>query len=201
MPRSAAGTRRGGGPGAPAGRRARSVPPARLLWERRPVSYFHWTGLEQHTNASQTVRAVSLLYALTGCVDAPGGNVRPSRPPVNNLAPLSLFPDGQPAKAIGLAERPLGPARRGWATAADAYRAMRHGTPYPVRGMVGFGTNLLLSAPGAGGARAARAGPALPPRRPPLPPARRGGRRLGAAGLDGVGARGPAGRFRADAGR
>ncbi|HEY7040122.1 MAG TPA: molybdopterin-dependent oxidoreductase [Methylomirabilota bacterium] len=137
---------------------AQLVATARLLWERRPVSYFHWTGLEQHTNASQTVRALSLLYALTGCFDAPGGNVRPSRPPVNNLAPLSLFAEAQPAKAIGLAERPLGPARQGWATAADAYRAMLHGTPYPVRGMVGFGTNLLLSAPGAGVARAALTG-------------------------------------------
>jgi anaerobic selenocysteine-containing dehydrogenase len=133
------------------------VATARLLWERRPVSYFHWTGLEQHTNASQTVRALSLLYALTGCFDAPGGNVRPSRPAVNHLAPLSLFPDGQLAKAIGFAERPLGPARQGWTTAADTYRAMLHGTPYPVRGMVGFGTNLLLSAPGAGVARAALA--------------------------------------------
>ena len=134
------------------------VATARLLWERRPVSYFHWTGLEQHTNASQTVRALSLLYALTGCFDAPGGNVRPSRPPVNNLAPLALFSDAQRAKALGLAERPLGPARQGWATAADVYRAMLHGTPYPVRGMVGFGTNLLLSAPGASVARAALTG-------------------------------------------
>jgi anaerobic selenocysteine-containing dehydrogenase len=137
---------------------AQIVATARLLWERRPVSYFHWTGLEQHTNASQTVRALSLLYALTGCIDAPGGNVRPSRPGVNSLAPLSLLPDAQLAKTIGLAERPLGPARQGWATAADVYRAMRHGTPYPVRGMVGFGTNLLLSAPGAGVARAALTG-------------------------------------------
>jgi anaerobic selenocysteine-containing dehydrogenase len=32
---------------------------------------------------------------------------------------------------------------------------MLHGAPYPVRGMVGFGTNLLLSAPGAATARAA----------------------------------------------
>jgi anaerobic selenocysteine-containing dehydrogenase len=131
------------------------VATARLLWERRPVSYFHWTGLEQHTNASQTVRALSLLYALTGCFDAPGGNVRPSRPAVNDLAPLSLLPERQRAKALGLAERPLGPARQGWPTAADAYRAMLHGVPYPVRGMVGFGTNLLLSAPGAATARAA----------------------------------------------
>ena len=134
---------------------AQLVETARLLWERRPVSYFHWTGLEQHTNASQTVRALSLLYALTGCFDAPGGNVRPSRPAVNDLAPLALLPERQRAKALGLAGRPLGPARQGWPTSADAYRAMLHGAPYPVRGMVGFGTNLLLSAPGAATARAA----------------------------------------------
>ncbi len=128
---------------------------ARLLWERRPVSYFHWTGLEQHTNATQTVRAVSLLYALTGSFDAPGGNVRPSRPPINDLGPLSLLSDKQRAKAIGLAERPLGPARHGWVTAGDLYRAILDGTPYPVRGVVGFGSNLLLSQPGATVARAA----------------------------------------------
>ena len=134
------------------------VETARLIWERRPVAYFYWTGLEQHTNASQTVRAVSLLYVLTGSFDAPGGNVRPSRPPVNDLAPLALLPEGQRAKAIGLAERPLGPARQGWATAGDVYRAILHGTPYPVRGMIGFGANLLLSRPGrGGGARGARA--------------------------------------------
>jgi anaerobic selenocysteine-containing dehydrogenase len=128
---------------------------ARLLWERRPVAYFHWTGLEQHTNASQTVRAISLLYALTGCWDAPGGNVRPTRPAVNDLAPLALLPEAQRGKALGLAERPLGPARQGWATGADAYRAILHGRPYPVRGMVGFGANLLLSQPDAGVAREA----------------------------------------------
>jgi anaerobic selenocysteine-containing dehydrogenase len=131
------------------------VATARLLWERRPVAYFHWTGLEQHTNASQTVRAVSLLYALTGSFDAPGGNIRPSRPAANDLAPLGLLPEKQRAKAIGLAERPLGPARQGWATGADVYRAILDGTPYPVRGMVGFGANLLLSQPDAPAARRA----------------------------------------------
>jgi anaerobic selenocysteine-containing dehydrogenase len=38
---------------------AQVVEAARLLWERRPVAYFHWTGLEQHSNATQTVRAIS----------------------------------------------------------------------------------------------------------------------------------------------
>jgi anaerobic selenocysteine-containing dehydrogenase len=134
---------------------AQIVETARLLWERRPVAYFHWTGLEQHTNASQTVRALSLLYALTGCWDAPGGNVRPARPPLNDLGPLSLLTDRQRARAIGLDERPLGPARQGWVTGPDLYRAILHGTPYPVRGVIGFGANLLLSQPGGATARAA----------------------------------------------
>jgi anaerobic selenocysteine-containing dehydrogenase len=143
--------------------RITGVPPAqivettRLLWERRPVAYFHWTGLEQHTNASQTVRAISLLYVLTGSFDAPGGNVRPTRPPVNDLGALSLLPAGQLEKALGRAERPLGIARNGWVLAADVYRAIVDGTPYRVRGMVGFGGNMLVSQAGAAAARAALA--------------------------------------------
>ena len=133
------------------------VATARLLWERRPVAYFHWTGLEQHTNASQTVRAISLLYALTGSFDAPGGNVRPPRPPVNDLGALSLLPQGQLDKALGLAERPLGLGRNGWVLAADVYRAIVDGTPYRVRGMVGFGGNMLVSQAGAAAAREALA--------------------------------------------
>jgi anaerobic selenocysteine-containing dehydrogenase len=126
---------------------ARIVATARLLWERRPVAYFHWNGLEQHTNATQTVRAISLLYALTGSIDAPGGNVRPALPSVNDLAPLSLLPQAQLAKSLGRRERPLGPGRHGWVTARDVYRAVLHADPYPVRGLVGFGSNLLLSQP------------------------------------------------------
>ena len=39
---------------------------ARLLWESRPVAYYAWSGVGQHTNATQTDRAISLLYALIG---------------------------------------------------------------------------------------------------------------------------------------
>src|SRR6516165_967113 len=39
---------------------------ARLIWQARPVSYYAWSGHEQHANATQTARAMSLLYALTG---------------------------------------------------------------------------------------------------------------------------------------
>jgi len=131
------------------------VETARLLWERRPVAYFHWTGLEQHTNATQTVRAISLLYALTGSVDAPGGNLRVSRPAVNDLGGRALVPAADRAKVLGLADRPFGPGRHGWVTAGDVYRAIVTGTPYPIRGLIGFGGNMLLSQPGADVGRAA----------------------------------------------
>ena len=48
---------------------------ARLLHEAGPaVSYYCWAGVCQHTNATQTDRAIATLMALTGSFDAPGGN-------------------------------------------------------------------------------------------------------------------------------
>lgn len=118
---------------------------ARLLWTARPVCYYAWTGVGQSTNATQTNRAIAALYGLTGCFDAPGGNVIFPKIPVNDVAGLHLLPPEQRAKALGLKERPLGPSRWGWVTAADLYRAILEGEPYPVRALVGFGANLLLS--------------------------------------------------------
>src|SRR5206468_1355658 len=50
----------------------RIVAAARTLWESRPVAYYAWSGLEQHSNTTQTARAINVLYALTGCLDTPG---------------------------------------------------------------------------------------------------------------------------------
>jgi anaerobic selenocysteine-containing dehydrogenase len=49
------------------------------------------------------------------------------------------------APALGVAERPLGPARWNHITARDLYRAILESTPYPVRGLLGFGANILLA--------------------------------------------------------
>jgi anaerobic selenocysteine-containing dehydrogenase len=49
------------------------------------------------------------------------------------------------APAIGFAERPLGPARWNHVSPQDFYRAVLEDTPYPVRGLIGFGANLLLA--------------------------------------------------------
>jgi anaerobic selenocysteine-containing dehydrogenase len=131
---------------------------AYLLWHHRPVAHFAWTGLEQHTNATQTTRALAVLHALTGSLDVPGGNVQLSQVPVNDVSGAELRDPGQWQKALGRQQRPLGPAVEGWITSDDLYRAVLEARPYCVRGLVGFGANLVLShADAARGADALRA--------------------------------------------
>ncbi|WP_103343092.1 molybdopterin-containing oxidoreductase family protein [Amycolatopsis sp. CA-126428] len=117
----------------------------RLLWEARPVAFYTWSGLEQHSNATQTVRAIAQLYALTGCLDVPGGNVLFTPVPANPVDGMPLLSAGQRAKAIGVAERPLGPARFEFVTGEDFYRAALDGVPYRARALVNFGANLVLA--------------------------------------------------------
>jgi anaerobic selenocysteine-containing dehydrogenase len=118
---------------------------ARLIWHSRPVSYYAWSGHEQHANATETARAMAMLYALTGSFDAPGGNVLLPAIPSASISGEDLPAARDMAPAIGFAERPLGPARWRSVAALDFYRAVLDGKPYPVRGLIGFGTNLLLA--------------------------------------------------------
>jgi anaerobic selenocysteine-containing dehydrogenase len=128
---------------------------AHLLFTARPVSYHAWTGVDQHTNATQTGRAMALLYALTGSFDAPGGNVLFATVPTPDLTGRTALAPAQRAKALGFQARPLGPPQSGWVTSDDLYRAILEGTPYAVRGLVGFGANLLVSHADPGRASAA----------------------------------------------
>jgi anaerobic selenocysteine-containing dehydrogenase len=118
---------------------------ARLIWHARPVSYYAWSGHEQHANVTQTARAMSLLYALTGCFDMPGGNVLFPAPPATPITGEDLPSAKQMAPTLGLAERPLGPARWGYFLTRDLYRAILEGKPHPVRAVIGFGANMLLA--------------------------------------------------------
>jgi anaerobic selenocysteine-containing dehydrogenase len=97
---------------------------ARLLWHHRPVAHYTWTGLEQHTNATQTDRAIAILHALTGSIDVPGGNVHFAQVPVNDVSGVEFRDPKQWQKALGWSERPLGPAADGWITSTDLYRAV-----------------------------------------------------------------------------
>ena len=118
---------------------------ARLLWESRPVAFYAWSGVEQQSNATQTARAIGILYALTGNIDARGGNVLFASVPRNATDGFNLLPDAQRAKALGLERRPLGASRFEFITTDDLYTAALDGKPYRARGLVGFGANLLLA--------------------------------------------------------
>jgi anaerobic selenocysteine-containing dehydrogenase len=122
-----------------------TVATARLLWESRPLAFYAWSGLDQHSNSTQTIRAVGALYALTGCFDAPGGNVLFASVPANPIDGAELLSAEQRAKAIGLEQRPLGPARFEFVTGADFYDAALDGRPYRAQALVNFGSNLMMA--------------------------------------------------------
>ncbi|WP_372788133.1 molybdopterin-dependent oxidoreductase [Paraconexibacter sp.] len=115
---------------------------AETLWTSRPVAFYTWSGLEQHSGTTQMIRGVNVLYALLGCLDAPGGNVLFTPVPTNAIDGADLLPSTQRAKAIGLKERPLGPARFEFTTGADFYTAALDGR---ARALIGFGGNLVMA--------------------------------------------------------
>jgi anaerobic selenocysteine-containing dehydrogenase len=118
---------------------------AHTIWHARPVSYYAWSGHEHHANSTETARAMAMLYALTGSFDVAGGNVLFPAVPAGSITGENLPAAKRLAPAIGFAERPLGPARWNHVSAHDFYRAALEDTPYPVRGIIGFGANLLLA--------------------------------------------------------
>jgi anaerobic selenocysteine-containing dehydrogenase len=137
--------------------RAQVVEAARLIWHSRPTAYYAWSGHEQHPNTTQTARAMSLVYALTGCFDSSGGNILLPAPRAAPISGAELSSSKPMAPTLGFAERPLGPARWGTVTTRDFYRAILDEKPYPVRGLIGFGSNMLLAHADGGQGRKALA--------------------------------------------
>ena len=87
---------------------------AEMLGPGQRISHYAWSGVGQHTNATQTARAMATLYALTGSFDRKGANWRFTTLPTNKVEDyVALVPQQQRAKTLGLTERPLGPAAKG----------------------------------------------------------------------------------------
>ena len=119
---------------------------ALLLAHNRPVSMYMWNGLGQHTNATQTSRAVASLYALLGDFDRPGGNVIFPKAPVNEVDGKEFLPKEMAALRIGRERKPLGPpAKPGNCAAYDVFTAILEEKPYPVKALLNFGSNTLMS--------------------------------------------------------
>ena len=120
---------------------------AKILMNAGTTAYYAWNGVSQSLTATQTERAISLLYTLTGSYGDRGGNIPGGAAPFADISGHDLLGEEQSVKALGLDERPLGPGRSGWVTARDVYRAVLDHAPYPVRMLFSFGGNLLVSQP------------------------------------------------------
>ncbi len=119
---------------------------ARVLSDNRPVSMFMWNGVGQHTNATQTSRAISTLYALLGDIDAEGGNLMLPMAPLRAVDGKEFISSEALSKRIGLDEKPLGPPATAGAVAAhDVYAAILEDRPYPVRALINLGSNTVIS--------------------------------------------------------
>jgi anaerobic selenocysteine-containing dehydrogenase len=117
------------------------VAAARTIWESRPVAFYTWSGLEQHSGTTQTIRAIDVMYALTGSLDVPGGNVLFEAVPSNPVDGMELLSDALPP-AVGANVRPLGPARFGFVTGEDFYTAA---LDRRITTLVSFGGNMVMA--------------------------------------------------------
>ncbi|MFQ5902511.1 MAG: molybdopterin-dependent oxidoreductase, partial [Candidatus Binatia bacterium] len=119
---------------------------AHLLAHNRPVSMYMWNGVGQHTNATQTSRAIGALYALLGDIDQPGGNVVYPKTLVNAVNGKEFLSKEIAAERVGRAEKPLGPpAKPGTCAGNDIFTAILEGRPYPIKGLLNFGANTVMS--------------------------------------------------------
>jgi len=119
-----------------------------LLAENRPVSWYSYNGIEQSANATQTNRALCIFHALLGSYDVPGGNTIWKRPTLTYPMGLEFVTPQMVGKTVGRSANPLGPSGTLMSVPAhDFYRAVLHGEPYSIVGLVGFGANLLVSNP------------------------------------------------------
>ena len=111
---------------------------AEILASSKTTAYYAWNGVGQSSTATQTERAISLLYSLTGSFGDKGGNVPGVAAPFADISGHDLLDEEQRSKALGLKERPIGPARSGWVTARDVYRAVLNHKPYPISMLFSF---------------------------------------------------------------
>jgi len=118
---------------------------ARFYAQVKPSCIQWGNALEHSANSIQCARALLILKAITGNLDAPGGNVQRAGPPIMKPGALVLskqFPDKR--KEILSTQFPLA-ATMGFVPSQLVTKAILTGKPYPIRMMFIQGTNPLLS--------------------------------------------------------
>ncbi len=109
------------------------------------VALHTYTGLEYTNSGVQNIRAVYILWAITGHFDTPGGLYVnfPARPPLKKESFTTSFG----VKAIGAREYPVFNELTGCAQFVEFPRAVLTETPYPVKGLLINGSSTLTAYP------------------------------------------------------
>lgn len=120
---------------------------ARRLARAKGAALVSYTGLEYTNSGTQNIRAVLILWALTGNLDVPGGKVikMPDGEFHVNRANRLEPPAG--VDPIGKDKYPLYHLFRKEAHAMELPRAILHNDPYPLRAMLIVGSSLITGLP------------------------------------------------------
>ena len=118
---------------------------SRMYANAKPASMRFGQPLDSNAEAVATIHGLACLWALTGNIDNPGGNVI-SRPvcgvtvyPYSTEEVIQLygqeFVDKMNQKRIGADKYPLVKNFRSWAMSDDVLEQMETGKPYPIKGL------------------------------------------------------------------
>ncbi len=121
------------------------VKAARMYAAAKPAQMRFGQPLDSNAEAVATVHGLASLWALTGNIDNPGGNVisRPAQGvtiyPYSTEEVIQLygqeFVDKMNQKRIGADKYPLVKNFRSWAMSDDVLEQMETGKPYPIKGL------------------------------------------------------------------
>lgn len=120
---------------------------ARLYAQTSPAAIVWGNGTDHiGRNVFQSIRALLILMGITGNIDVPGGNVFYPAPPLNYPDLKDRLAPEQSAKRIG-GQRFKALDRAGFAHPPSVFNAMLTGAPYPVKGLIVVGSNVVTTYP------------------------------------------------------
>lgn len=126
---------------------------ARMYAKAKPASIRWGQPLDSNANSIGTIQALNCLWAITGNLDVPGGEII-ARPPYKvTIYPYSTwetvqlygqeFVDVMNQKRIGCDKYPLVKNFRSWAISDDVLTQMETQQPYPIRGLYLYTNNFM----------------------------------------------------------
>ncbi len=107
---------------------------ARMVAQTKPAVVVDGNGLDQHTNTVQTVRATSILRALIGSLDAPGGSVMMPGLPFVDVQRRGSQPKDFYDRSVS--KYPLYAAGGFGLTGVDLTDSLMTGEPFAIRSLI-----------------------------------------------------------------